>query len=193
MNYVIVGYYTRNTLYEEKARVLIQSMERFEIPHDIVAIDSFGTWWQNTGYKPTFLLEMLDKHSPTSIVYVDCDAEFMRYPDLFDTLDCDVGVYVFDRSCYTRSHKGTEVLSGTIFLKSNTKVRALLEKWIRACRASPKVWDQKLLEKVLEGQFFTLPGEYCKIFDRMDHITNPVIVHYQASREVRKMNREMRV
>ena len=131
----------------------------------------------------------MDKFPNTDIVYVDVDAEFLAYPKLFDnwTTLCyvDVGVYVFDRSCYTKSAKGFEVLSGTIFLKNNDKVRGILTEWETLQKLNPKTWDQKTLEQVLKGKFTTLPGEYCKIFDRMQEIKDPVIVHYQHSRKVR--------
>lgn len=189
MNYIVVGYFTRDTIYVEKALNFIESMEKHNIPYDVVGVDNLGDWCKNTGYKPTFLKEMLCKHYPKSIVYVDVDAEFMRYPILFDALDCDVGVYVFDRSCYNKSTRGFEVLSGTIFLKNNDKVFDVVERWETECKANPRVWDQRSFEKILgghEGDFFRLPGEYCKIFDRMEFVANPVIVHHQASREVRK-------
>ena len=186
MNYIIVGYYTRDTIYQDKARVFKESLLKFKIPYDIITIKNLGDWWKNTCYKPTFLKEMLKKHYPTPIVYVDIDAEFMRYPDLFDTFEGDIGVYVFDRSEYSKSHHGFEVLSGTVFLRNNDKVANIVEKWENECKENPKVWDQKSLEKVLDGQYSLLPGEYCKIFDRMKFITDPVIVHYQASREVRR-------
>jgi len=190
MNYIVCAYYTRDTLYEEQAKRLIVSLNKFKIPYDVRAIENLGDWYKNTGYKPTFLKTMLEKHSDKSVVYVDCDAEFLRYPDLFENWSTlvyiDVGVYVFDRSCYKKSAQGTEVLSGTIFLKNNKKVYELVEKWEKECKEHPRVWDQRSLEKVLNGQFHSLPGEYCKIFDRMDNIKDPVIVHYQASRQVRK-------
>ena len=190
MNWMVVGYYTKNTIYEIKSLNFIDSLDRFKIPHDVQAVENLGDWYKNTCYKPTFLCEMLEKHKPLSIIYVDCDAEFLKFPVLFDELCNDpsvnIGVYVFDRSCYRKSVKGTEVLSGTVFLKNNEMVIDLVGKWEIECKANPKTWDQKSLEKILNGNFYTLPGEYCKIFDRMQHITDPVIVHYQASREVRK-------
>lgn len=186
MNYIVVGYYTVDTLYQDKAQVLKESLARFNVPHDIIGVKNLGDWYKNTCYKPTFLKEMLCKHYPLPIIYVDVDAEFMAYPDLFDTFEGDIGVYVFDRSEYRKSAHGFEVLSGTIFLRNNDKVFDIVEKWEIECKANPRVWDQKSLEKVLDGHYSLLPGEYCKIFDRMSFIIEPIIVHYQASREVRK-------
>jgi len=188
--YIVVAYFTMGTLYEARAKILEQSLLRWKVPHHIAGIPNLGSWQKNTSYKPTFLKKMVRDFGPLNIVYVDVDAEFQRYPDLFDTLATtmvhDVAVYVFDRSCYRRSPKGTEVLSGTIFFRSTVGVDRILDKWELACQANVNKWDQKHLESVLDGNFDLLPGEYCKIFDRMDEITDPVIVHYQASREVRK-------
>ena len=190
MNFIVCAYYTRNTLYQQKAEKFIASLKKFDVPYYVEAIEDKGDWYKNTVYKPTFLKRMLEKFHPLSIVYVDCDAEFLRYPDLFENWSgltyIDVGVYVFDRSCYTKSRGGFEVLSGTIFLKNNEKVYKIVEKWEKECQSNPRIWDQRSLEKVLEGNYHELPGEYCKIFDRMDEIKDPVIVHYQASRIVRR-------
>jgi len=189
-NFIVVGYYTKNTIYEEKSKIFINSLKKFNIPYDVQAIKNLGDWWSNTNYKPTFLYEMLKKHKPKSVIYVDCDAEFLHFPELFERLSVDpsvnVGVYIFDRSCYRKSAHGFEVLSGTVFLKNNQTVLELVKRWEMECKNNPRVWDQKSLEKVLNGNYTKIPGEYCKIFDRMEHITDPVIVHYQASREVRK-------
>jgi hypothetical protein len=188
--YIIVGYFTIGTLYEARAKILQKSLERFDVPYHVTGVPNLGSWQKNTSYKPTFLKRMIRDFAPSNIVYVDVDAEFQRYPDLFDTLDTtmshDVAVYVFDRSCYRRSPQGTEVLSGTIFFRNAPGTNTILDAWELRCRQQENVWDQKHLEYVLKDQYDLLPGEYCKIFDRMEEITDPVIVHYQASREVRR-------
>ena len=195
MGFIIVGYYTRNTLYEASAKILIKSLERHNVPYYVEGIDNLGTWFKNTGYKPTFLLRMMEKFPNESIVYVDVDAEFLQYPKLFDNWSTlthiDIGVYVFDRSCYTKSAGGFEVLSRTIFLKNNDKVKGILKQWEQEQVAHPNSWDHKTLEVTLKGKYTVLPGEYCKIFDRMHDITDPVIVHYQHSRKVKSKHREV--
>ena len=122
-----------------------------------------------------------------NIVYVDCDAEFLAYPNLFEELNCNVGVYLFDKRNHPKIKKeGYEVLSGTIFLKNNREVFNLVEQWESRCQRRSYEWEQKSLEKVLAGNFYKIPATYCKIFDLMDDVVNPVIVHKQASRRVRK-------
>lgn len=184
--FIIVGYYSGDTIYEDKATHLLKSLEKYNIPYHLQRIEDRGGWYANTCYKPTFLVEMIQKFPEHNIVYVDVDAEFMMFPELFYTFEGDIGVYLFDRSCYSKSEHGFEILSGTIFLRNNLYVSQLLKAWEKECVNNPSVWDQKSLQKVIGDNYTKLPGEYCKIFDRMEWITKPVIVHYQASREVRK-------
>jgi hypothetical protein len=183
--WIIVGYFTRNTLYERKAKTLITTLNLNKVLYYIEAIDNLGSWYKNTNYKPTFLKRMLIEFKGLNIVYVDVDARFLQYPKLFDELDCDIAVHEFDRTNWPRG-RGTEVLSGTIFLRNNDRVFNLLEKWEEQCRENPTRWDQKSLEKILNNNFYRLPAEYCKINGLMKKVTEPVIVHYQASRMVRK-------
>ena len=183
--WIVIGYYTEKTLYERKAKTLINTLDLYKILYYIEAIDNLGSWYKNTNYKPTFIKRMLKKFSDSDIIYVDVDARFLRYPSLFDGLNCDIAVHEFDCSNWPRG-KGTEVLSGTIFLRNNERVFNLVERWESECKKNPKVWDQKSLEKILAGNFYRLPGEYCKIFGLMNKIESPVIIHYQASRGVRK-------
>ncbi len=187
MKFIVVGYYTKNTIYEGKAEVLRRSLEKYKVPFMLQCIEDLGGWYANTCYKPTFLKEMLDKFPDHNIVYVDCDAKFFKFPELFDSFEGNIGVYLLDcKRCYGKGPQIFEVLSGTVFLRNNEEVKELVKKWEQECKRNPNVWDQKSLQKVLGNNYKELPGEYCKIFNRMEWIKDPVIVHYQASREVRK-------
>lgn len=187
MKFIIVGYYTRNTFYEDHAQVFVKSMKLFNVPYYIEAIDDLGGWYKNVNYKPTFIKRMMQKFPDCNIVYVDVDAEFLAYPKLFEELECDIAVHYFDRRNHPKiTVEAYEVLSGTIFLKNVQSVYELVEKWEEECIRNPRVWDQRSLEKILQGDFYHLPAEYCKIFNLMSHIKSPVIVHYQASRQIRK-------
>ena len=186
-SFIIVSYYTLKTLYEEKARKFIGSLKKYNIPHYVEAIDNLGDWYKNTGYKPTFLKRMLKKFPEENIVWVDCDAMFFAYPNLFQTLDCNIGVYLFDTALHKRGGTKFELLSGTIFLRNNEEVSCLIDNWEQECKKNPRVWDQKSLEKILQNKYHKLPAEYCTIYDVMRRtVKKPIIVHYQASREVRK-------
>ena len=186
MNFIIVGYYTRNTLYDRQAKKFIVSLKRFNVPYYIEGIDSLGDWYKNVNHKPTFLKRMLLKFPELNIVYVDVDARFRKYPILFETLDCNIAVHNFDRSAYGRHIKGFEILSGTVFLKNNEEVYKLVEQWEQKCKEFPRAWEQRSLQKVLQDRFYNLPPEYCTIIDTMSFVKEPVIVHNQVSRRVRK-------
>ena len=184
--FIVIAYYTVNTLYETCADILKKSIERFGMIYHIEGITDLGGWYKNISYKPTFIKRMLLKFPEFNIVYVDIDAEFIQYPILFDTLDCNIAVYELDRSNNPRGIGKTEVLSGTIFLKNNVYILDLVKRWEIRCKEKPKLLDQRVLRKVLCGNYYKLPGEYCKIFDRMKNVTNPVIVQYQASRKIKR-------
>ena len=82
-DYVCVAFYTRNTPYAEMIQDLEADCIKFNIPYKFKAYDSTGSWVQNAGLKPLFLLEMLDTLS-RNILYVDADARIRQRPILFD-------------------------------------------------------------------------------------------------------------
>ena len=184
--WMVVSYYTLGTFYERYAQQFITSMKEHNIVHYVAGVPNLHSWRKNTCYKPTFLAECLKSFPDVDIVWVDCDAEFKQYPILFDTIDCDIAVHNFERRLYLRhSKQQLEVLSGTVYLRNNEKVRGIVDEWVKECTNNPNVWDQKSLEKVLHGEYYQLPPEYCTIERTMNRIKNPVILHHQASRQIR--------
>jgi hypothetical protein len=189
MSYIVVGYFTVDTIYETEVRRLIASMMRFNIPYFIKPIADLGSWYFNTQYKPIFLQEMMGRFPDRSLVYVDVDAEFCRPPDLFDSLDArpdvNISVHILDHKKRGHPARSFEMLSGTIYLKNNQIVRDLMYKWEVLCRKGGKLWDQTALAAVLKDQAYQiLPEEYCMIYDYMSDVKEPVIKHYQASRQI---------
>ena len=63
MKFITVGYYTRNTFYENHADIFIKSMKRLAIPYYVEAIDDLGGWYKNVNYKPTFIKRMMKKQN----------------------------------------------------------------------------------------------------------------------------------
>ena len=182
-NFIVVAYFTESEIYEHHANNLIASLKKFKIPCYVAKIKSQGSWYANTNYKPTFLKYVYHKYSPTPIVYVDVDAVFHQYPSLFDE-------YSQDNSVEFAVHKyKKEILSGTVYIKPTETTTRILNAWERACILNPKKWDQISLRSILGNAYTLLPGSYCKIFDIMPDIVNPVIVHHQASREYKKQER----
>ena len=190
--WMIASYYTTGTFYEQYAQQFVASMKEHGIIYHVVGVPNLKSWRKNTCYKPTFLADVLKTFPCTDIVWVDCDAEFKSYPILFDTIDCDIAVHKFERKLYLRHSKQTsEVLSGTIYLRNNIKVRGIVDAWVKECETNPNVWDQKSLEKVLHGEYYQLPPEYCTIERTMHRIKNPIILHHQASRLIRSRKEKL--
>ena len=190
MSFVVVGYYTTDTLYEQEAARMIKSLRQFEIPYYIQPIPKMDSWYSATQFKPTFLRQMLDKFAPKSIAYVDVDAEFMSFPALFDELDArpdvHIGAHLLDHAKRGRPPAQFELLSGTLFFKNDDMSREIVDRWIAKCTNAGTLWDQVALSVVLQGiPYYALPEEYCTIYDYMNDVVNPVIKHYQASRRAK--------
>lgn len=181
MSFIVCAYYTKNTMYEKCVVNLKESLKKFNVPNDVQGVTNLGSWIKNVNYKPTFIKEMLKKHSPLNVVYVDSDAVFLKYPKLFETLDCQMSAHILKKP------NRTELLSGTIFIKNNEVSESIIDKWIEICKNKPEQWEQKSLQELIHTfDFKELPAEYCKIFDIMRNVKNAVIEHYQQSRQVRK-------
>ena len=185
------AYYTKHTLYEKEVEKLEASLQKYSLNYFIQPIENLGSWQRNINIKASLIQKKLLSITDP-LVYVDCDAEFVSYPELFEMLTCDVAVHEFDRSLYQPNRKGCkkEILSGTIFFNQTEKAKEILNKWVELCKRQSSVWDQKLLDQVLAGDFYQLPPQYCCIFDTMACVENKVIVHYQASRQARKIERK---
>lgn len=196
--WIICAYYTKNTSYDTHSKSFVESLKRFNLSYDITCIDDKGDWYANMQYKPMFLKQMLEKHHPNSVVYVDVDATFCRYPDFFDRLDAEqdvnVAVHILDHRKYRRKNQPPELLSGTIFLKNTIETKQVVNEWVQECEKDSKMWDQRALATVLKKhKYHLLPEEYCTIFDYMGSVEDPVIKHFQASRENRRKTDVKRV
>jgi len=181
VKFIVVGYYTKGTGYEQEAKKLISSLERFNLPYDIQPIDNLGTWQKNTHYKASFLRQMLEKHKE-NLVYLDVDAIVQKYPVLFDDMTADLAVHVREK---------VEPLSGTLYLRNNEIIRLFIDDLIKANEEHPQDHDERIFGSVLERwegrlNIFYLPANYTQIFDLMGGAGEPVIEHFQASRKLKE-------
>lgn len=180
-NFIVIAYYTRKTGYEEEAKKLVASLEKFNLPYDIEAIDNLGNWQRNTHYKATFLRKMLDKRKE-DLVYLDADAIVRKYPALFDDMDADLAVHI---------RENIEPLSGTLYLTNNEAIRPFIDDLIVENKRNPEMHDEMIFGKVLDKwkerlNIFYLPATYAQIFDLMSNAGEPVIEHFQLSRRLKE-------
>jgi hypothetical protein len=192
--FIVVSYYTVNSLYQDRAKVLAQSLSKFGLDYDLQPINNLGGWDKNTHYKPQFVKEMLDKHTGKAVVYTDADSEFLQYPKLFDELTCDIAAHLLDHSKFRRKKAAPELLSGTLYFGNTEKARQIVERWKTICDENPTMWDQAALQQALEGEvYYNLPSQYCTIYDYMSGVQDKVVIHYQASRQQRAIEKQRKV
>ena len=190
--WIICSYYTENTFYADFAKTFKASLDRFKLLYFILPIPNQGDWYKNTSYKPTLLLDCLKSFPTSNIIWVDIDAEFRAYPTLFDTIDCNIAAFEFDQNIYYKHkspHGIKELLSGTVYLKNCVETVDIVTRWKNECDSNIRIWDQKSLQKVVGNNYYKLPPQYCHIDNVMRMHSNPIIVHHQASRRVRKNKR----
>jgi len=192
---IIVSHYTIETGYAEEIRKLVSSLSRWNLEYHITPIKSLGTWRANSNYCAQQVCDMMRMYPDRDILRVDADAIFQRFPGLFlqEDFTADVAAHIHDFRWHYQ-----ELLGGTIFFKNIPTVRALVKDWAELCTTSPKKTcrNPDLLQELLRSgkydvQFQSLPAEYCKIFDLMPDVSDPVIEHFQCSRKYREaVNRQ---
>jgi hypothetical protein len=173
-----VSFYTPG--YAEEAAALRETLDRFGLPHEIRAMNSMGNWTHNCAMKSAFVCDMLHQRL-RPVVWVDADARVVRYPDLFNSLDCDFAAHW---------RWDAELLSGTLYFAATDTAANLAKAWAERCIANPQRWDQRTLQETvasIEGlRDARLPASYCSIFDAPDMQDEPaVILHTQASRRLK--------
>lgn len=185
--FVVVSFFTSE--YLDHALRLISSLDNLNIPRDVHGVMSKGSWIANVGYKAEFCRDKLKEHN-MPIVWIDCDAEVMRYPDLFNAIKDEYDIGVFYRN---RARRPNELLSGTVYFNNTEGSRKILDAWVESCVSHPETWDQRCLQEVLyemrgEIKIFEFPCSYVRIFDAIDMAgVDPVILHHQASRELKRI------
>jgi hypothetical protein len=195
---LVVSYYTRDTLYCLEAQNLAASCEKWHVPYLIEPIDSFGSWELNCAYKPFFLLEKLTALGQP-LLWIDADGVFEQQPEWIEAFGGDLSVRWDQQAPPTCPSKA---ISSTLFLASTPKVQDFLRLWARETerqfndpQRETEFWDQVSLRDCLLSHenkldLRPLPLTYSHIFDhekeREEMEKGPVIVHYQASRYLKK-------
>jgi len=202
---VYVSFYTEK--YEKAAMRLKASLDKLGLDNDVVSL-KIESWYKAVSHKPTFILEMMKKHTDAyAIVWVDADGDVVQKPQLFYEMDEDIGA----RFIYWP--KGVdELLSGTLFIKNTPHMVETMEKWIETLAKIDKLPDSQIKKSCPEQSvllymlgntvdtkvngyssklgvsYRKLPEPYCRILKdrgRRGVDVDSVVVHYQFSRETR--------
>lgn len=195
---LIVSYATKGNYEKELAYHLMPSLKKYNIPYDIDIIEDMN-WNKATHYKATFIKKKLLQHKQP-LVFLDVDAEILKYPKLFNDIsnDYDISVHYLDLDLQWRFKKGTrrDALSGTLYLNYNEKVLKFIDEWIKENEISG-IMEQKNMENVLkrnkELKIHELPYSYITIVTHKHEIpthminkSEVVILHHQASRRLKR-------
>ena len=193
---IIVSHYTMNTGYEQEVENLISSLDKWKLRYDIEPIESFKqegnveSWRRNSNYCSVLVQKKLKQYPNDDILRVDADAVFQRFPSLFleDDFNANIAAHIHD---FRWHHQ--ELLGGTIFFRNTPTVQWLVDYWAWECMVNrPDKRNPDLLKEIVDSKKFNvvfgeLPDTYCKIFDIMRDVQDPVIEHFQKSRRYRKV------
>lgn len=182
----VFGFYTDDPVYEKHAKMLKASASKFGIDVELYKILQ-DEWQTIIAYKTKFIAEMRRKLSGP-ILYIDVDALILEdIRPYFLNIKKDIAVHYLDDS---------NLMSGTIFLNDTPNTHTLINEWEKCQEENPNIWDQIILEKILnEWESFNkisihrLSPSYTFIYDTSlktyGNQYKPIIEHYQASRDKR--------
>lgn len=181
MKPIYTAFWTRNTLYEKEVARLIKSLDAFGLEHDIRGIDDFGSWAKNSSYTATHILNMMDEYRDRSIVQLNADVKIWKYPDLFDDMNADIGVYY---------RENVQLCNGTLYLAPSA--RPIIKRyWTMVKEQHAACSDEQYnlqvaIEELGPSLGMTvqrLPASYCWIYQINSAGCDPVIEQLQCSRE----------
>lgn len=122
---IYIGFYTKNTPYEEEAIQMSKTVEKHNLKCKLYGIDSCRSWLKNAMQKPKIILQALEEFKQP-IVYLDADARVEKYPSLFENIKEDFGVNI-------RLKGGVSFFTCTMFFNYNKNCIELLHNWINRC------------------------------------------------------------
>lgn len=182
----IFGFHTDDKLYTKHAQILTCSAKKFDINVHFSQV-SKDDWQKIIAFKPKFIAQMR-RDLTGKILFVDADAIILKdIRPFFDSIEEDIAVHYIN---------GTRLISSTIFINDTPNAHLLMDEWERRQLAQPEVWDQVVLQELVdewvESKKVTLnklPPNYTFIFDTSRRTYGdayePIIEQLQASRDMR--------
>lgn len=193
---IYISYFTQGTVYEEVMNeLLLPSLKKWKLKYDIQGIKNKGSWSLNTAMKSKFIIDMLNKHND-DVIFLDADATIEQKPILFNNISkkFDIACHYLDWGTWYKKTNKKELLSGTILLRNNNKVKKLCKEWHENAINNSR-WEQLILADILKERkdikVYELPLSYCYIkslpngkdpFVKL----NPVILHHQVGRKYKR-------
>ncbi|RLZ11315.1 hypothetical protein EAH57_02810 [Acinetobacter sp. 2JN-4] len=182
----IFGFHTDDKLYTKHANILACSAKKFDINvhfHQVFKDD----WQKIIAFKPKFIAQMR-RELTGKILFVDADAIILKdIRPFFEAIEEDIAVHYIN---------DTRLISSTIFINDTPNAHLLMDEWERRQLQQPEVWDQIVLQELVdewvESKKVTLnklPPNYTFIYDTSRRTygdsVEPIIEQLQASRDKR--------
>ena len=147
------------------------------------------TYQEGINYKPSFILEMLEKYN-SGVVYLDVDMKLHSYPKLFENIH-DNDVMLLNWNYDRRVSNGVidpctlETSGGMMYFNNTPQAKKLLKLWQFEINNNPMMADDRILSITIQKygaiqwcRFYWLPIEYFYIPEYYKHLKlKPVISH----------------
>jgi hypothetical protein len=189
---IYISYYTEGYYKTIIDKYLLPSLQKFNLPYKIYSKPNLHDWLQNGKQKFEIIYNRLI-NGEQNIVFLDADAEIIRFPELFYKIpeEYDIGVHYLDWYLFwhgqPHQHK-KELLGATIYINNNSNTQQLFKEVYHRIQHSSE-WGQKLLQQLIEKnksiKIYNLPIEYCYIKKGKDHCKDAIIIQHQASRKIK--------
>lgn len=184
--------------YMAHAAKLVASGLTHGVTVTVYPIPDRGSWQNNCASKALVVKQALEAQ-PHPVLWVDADATFVDVPDpeylgwhQVNQITCAAHFTNVPPTHPSKRLINSPMLSGTVWFGQTPKTRELVRQWCQWAEARDvgNTLDQDILCRLLQSHEFecgamTLDPRYVTIFDLMDYVANPVIKHWQASRETR--------
>lgn len=181
-----ISFATRGA-YEQESERLAASCARWNVPLVREIVSPIGDWKANCAWKPKFIAKMMAEFPTIPLLWLDADAEVMGDISSLASIDCDLAV----RTCSWPNPQDPHILSGTILIQPTYGAKAVIELWCNLQQIKRQT-DQRVLEQATlqmppDFRLHDLDAKYVAIFDETPAIDQPLIVHHQASRRLRRL------
>ena len=180
----IIGFYSKDTQYEEEAKEFAKSLDHFNLKYSLYPVENKGQWELNCAQKANVCMNALHDHTD-NILYLDVDARIQRDPPFHEIEDSIPGYAVLPVHFQDQAFL---LASGTIYFPNNQISRDVVTDWLEYQKIHPTMWDQRTLQKVhINHSRKYLDLKWCTIADNhyTKNVKNPVVYHTQASRRLK--------
>lgn len=168
---IFCSYYTNDKYKAHANDKLAPSLRRYGLDYEIDYVPTLGDWLRETHYKPSFVLQKLEKHKDRDVIWVDADCEVVAFPELL--FDLPHNALVAAHYSTLNPEERRMLYNTVVYFRNRPYTRHLVISWLTENAIHPEDrTDQVNLENVLEAEsrrqhppswdwLFELPPTYC--------------------------------